>query len=162
MTTVAPIWISHRRRRWLVLSLAWFGMGIGFPFSFLLLDKRHPFSIQLENFEQTLLFIGIPLILIGIACLSVFLRSKRVEFYEDHVRVLTSLTGRSLEFPYSELKVGEPKGRVEFRQYSMHYKISVDYEGKNRSWDVTDRSIDKRRGSLYDFLIQKSGSKSFG
>lgn len=124
--------MSDRRRTWLVLGIFWIAFGLIFPTLFLTNNGPHVnANLDLENFEQTLLFIVIPFCIVGILCLSVFLRSKRVEFYEDHVTVFTSLIGRKRDFPYSEIQLGKEKVRVEMKRFSNHFKISLSMKERN-------------------------------
>lgn len=154
-----PIFISHRRRIWLGLGVFWISFGLIFPTLFLVITLHSPYSLRWVNFEQTLLFVGIPFSIVGLLCLTVFLRSKRIEIYEDHITVFTSLAGKKLEFSYSQITLGKKKSRVEMRRFSTYFRISVVNEGRKFSWEVNNGLI-KANGyeDLYQMLQRRTAA----
>jgi hypothetical protein len=157
MAPQKPIYVCHRK--WFIFLVAMFPVAIAFFGIFVFIitipNVQDPFDTANLTF---IIVLEIVLLLPAIYMIKrVFLKSKRIEFYEDFVRVYLSWGKEKLkDIPYSELELGRLKMSVFKGGITFHFKLSAKGDSKS-SWDVFNGNIEKVKTPLYLWLLKKVG-----
>ena len=100
--------------------------------------------------------------LVGFAFLSIFVRSNRIEFYDDFLRIFQSQNDgtKFRDIKYFRIDIGDPVESMNALARGIlgsHFKISDRGAPKKSSWDVRDSEIEELHTTLYFWLLYKTG-----
>ena len=94
-------------------------------------------------------------ILLGLGTypIMMFIKSKRIEFFEDHIIVHAGGKYGVMDVPYDKIRLGVPKLRFIKGGISMHFKLIL--KESNVSYDVGESRLRKLNTGLYSWLRTK-------
>jgi hypothetical protein len=98
-------------------------------------------------------------LLLSLYLISVFLKSRRIEFYNNFMRVFLSFQGEaSKDISYSEMEIGPLMVRVGAFG-PLHFKLYVNGE-RNQSWVIGDGKVRGTDYQLYSWLSGKMETRT--
>ncbi|HVP23352.1 MAG TPA: hypothetical protein VMS77_05515 [Conexivisphaerales archaeon] len=89
-----------------------------------------------------------------------FIRAKRVEFYEDHAMLPGGPKGDAVSMPYSQVDFGELKAVRGFATFHFHFRLSVKSDPSSQGWEVKDGPIPDLGINIYTWLRIRMGQGS--
>ncbi len=156
-SAIRPLYVSQRD--WIFLILA---LPLYLPTSSIYIEYESAGTVS-RFISDSLSIYAIPAYLfmaIGFVpatlCIRAFLKSRRIEFYKEHVRVFTSLiTKRTVDIPYSRIEIGPLK--VGFRGAAPSYRFKMSIKQETAEEHSTAASIMEKSKSLPPSLNVRNG-----
>lgn len=148
-----PLHIS--RRKWVMLALAvsLYSMILVFVYFIVTTASQGSMDPTPDNIMFYSVFFSIPFGL-GLYPLAMNIKSKKIEFYQDYVRVFLGGKRGVKEVPYSQLRLGTPRLRIVSVDASVFFKIFLTDE--NCSFDVREVKLRRLGTYLYSWLKTKT------
>ena len=151
------IFISHRSI--LALMLGVFVLLVGLFGVYVILSTASLGSLQLSSGNLVVFgFVGI-LFLLAAYQLWDFSKTKRVEFYENKIRVFVGGHEKTVDYSYSELQLGAAKLRFVRTASTLHFKIVLNNGRKRVSLDIQDGRIKEQNLDIYSWLQSKLSNR---
>jgi hypothetical protein len=151
--TLSTVYVYDHRIRFFIISISCLSLFV------ITIGLGLYYRVQLDdigNFAYVLAFTG----LIGFGALIFYMRSKRIEFYEDHA---TLYDGRKLprDVQYSELSVlAVVGGRNSSNSFRLSSKSQSSLDSSSFSWTILNDKITKLDYiPLYYWLFTKTTGK---
>jgi hypothetical protein len=85
--------------------------------------------------------------------LSTFMKSKKIEFFQDHVKIFLGGKDGTRDVSYKNVRLGPLKIRNIRGYVYLHFELSLNKD--DRSFDVRNTNLRTERTSLYSWLERK-------
>lgn len=151
MLSEKPIHIVHRSWLWLGLAVILCFFGVWWIYTNV---TGPPGSMSLNETNVIAWALWFSLTF-GLAFFPAYLfqRSKKIEFFQDYVRVHFGLRLGTVEAPYDGIHLGKPFVRSMQVGFSAYFKMN--FPERKLSVEVQDGTIRKLNTSLYYWLTTK-------
>ena len=137
-------------------------LALGSSFLYAFLIGISSITLTLDTVVAFIL-VSIP-VLGGFYFLSIFLRSRKIEFHDEFLRVFQNQDDgtKSKDIKYFRIDVGNPVQSMNAFARAItgrHFKITDRGGFKKPSWNVRDDRIEELNTSLYFWLLYKTGNR---